>query len=167
MAPFLWTGVGLLLVGTFAALNYQTWRTSAAPRSVREYAERLWLFALPALLAPAVVFVLGPHTIFTNNPGEFAVPFSQLAAPWLLRSTAVNWLILFAIGCALAVLSETATRIYAAILLAIGLTIWGQGNLWNADYGVSPAVRSISRSTRGAPMNTRSSSCSRGARLVC
>ncbi len=136
VTPFLWTIVGVLLTVTVAAVNYQTWRMSAAPRSVRAYAGRLWLFAAPALLAPAVVFVLGPHTIFTNTPGEFAVPFSQVAAPWLLRSTVLNWLILFAIGCVLAVLSETATRIYAVILLAVGLTMWGQGNLWNADYGV-------------------------------
>lgn len=136
VTPFLWTVVGVLLVGTFGALNYHTWRTSAAPRSLRIYADRLWLFTAPAVLAPAVVFLLGPHTIFTNNPGEFAVPFSQLAAPWLLKSAAINWLILFAIGCVLAVLSETAARIYAAVLVAIGLTLWGQGNLWNADYGV-------------------------------
>ena len=25
---------------------------------------------------------------------------------------------------------------YAAWLLAFGLLLWGQGNLWNADYGV-------------------------------
>ncbi|RPI55069.1 MAG: hypothetical protein EHM55_08965 [Acidobacteria bacterium] len=136
ITPYMWAGVIVLFVGTFAALNYRTWRTTTAPRSAREYAGRLWLVAATSLLAPAIVFILGPHTIFANNPGEFAVPFGQLAAPWLLRSAATNWLILFAPGCVIAVLSERATRVYAAVLLAIGLTLWGQGNLWNADYGV-------------------------------
>jgi len=91
---------------------------------------------VPALLAPIVVFVLGPHTIFANNPGEFAVPFTQILAPWLLRSAAVNWLVLAGTGAIVAVLSERWTRIYSALILALGLVMWGQGNLWNADYGV-------------------------------
>ena len=133
MLPYIWSSVVIVFIATFAALNYRTWRTTSAPRSPREYAGRLWLVSAPALLAPAVVFMLGPNTIFTNNAGEFAVPFNQIAAPWLLRSAAVNWLILFGAGCVLAALSETATRVYAAVLLAAGLTLWGQGNLWNAD----------------------------------
>ena len=136
MLPYIWSSVVIVFIATFAALNYRTWRTTSAPRSPREYAGRLWLVSAQALLAPAVVFMLGPNTIFTNNAGEFAVPFNQIAAPWLLRSAAVNWLILFGAGCVLAALSETATRVYAAVLLAAGLTLWGQGNLWNADYGV-------------------------------
>ena len=36
-------------------------------------ARGVWLFAAPALLVPAVVFLLGPHTIFSNNAAEFAV----------------------------------------------------------------------------------------------
>jgi hypothetical protein len=127
----------ILFVGGIAALNLQTWRQSAgAPRSFREYADRLWLVAAPALLAPAVVLLLGPYTIFSSNPGEFAVSFRQLVVPWLLKSLAINWLILVAIGCALAIVSRTAVQIYAALLFAVGLVLWGQGHLWNADYGV-------------------------------
>ena len=111
-------------------------QTAGAAEASREYVARLWLVAAPALLAPAVVFLLGPHTIFASNPGEFAVPFGQLAAPWLLRTAAINWLILFGVGCVVALLSRTAARMYAAVLFAFGLLLWGQGNLWNADYGV-------------------------------
>jgi hypothetical protein len=93
------------------------------------------MVALPALLGPAVVFVLGPHTIFATNPGEWAVPFGDLALPWLLRTAGIHWLVLVAVGCAIAVLSERLTRAYSALLLALGLLLWGQGHLWNADYG--------------------------------
>ncbi len=61
---------------------------------------------------------------------------AQLAAPWLLKTAAINWLIFFGIGCVLALLSVKAARMYAAMLFAFGLMLWGQGNLWNADYGV-------------------------------
>src|SRR5688572_16817467 len=127
----------VLLVGNATALTFPAWRrSSGAPQDLRDYAHRLWLVAAPALLGPAVVFLLGPYTIFASNPGEFAVPFAQLAAPWLLRTAAMNWLILFGIGCVVALLSKRATRVYAAVLFAFGVMLWGQGHLWNADYGV-------------------------------
>jgi hypothetical protein len=127
----------ILLVGGIAALNVQTLlRYTGAPRNFREYGDRLWLIAAPALLAPAIALLLGPYTIFASNPGEFAVPFRQLAAPWLLKSVAINWLALFSIGCALALVSRTAVHVYSALLFAFGLLLWGQGHLWNADYGV-------------------------------
>ena len=99
-------------------------------------AARVWTVAAPAMLGPAVVFVLGPHTIYTTNPGEFAVPFRDLLLPWLLQAAGLNWLILFAVGCLFALFSERLTRVYAAGLLGFGLLLWAQGNLWNADYGV-------------------------------
>jgi Sulfatase len=97
---------------------------------------RVWMVAAPALLGPAIVFLLGPHTIFTTNADEFAVPFAELAIPWLLRTAALNWLIALGVGCLLALISERATQLYAAFLLALGLLLWGQGNLWNPDYGL-------------------------------
>jgi hypothetical protein len=136
IAPVVWGAFAFVLIGTLAARNFQTWRQAAAPRSAREYAARVWLFAAPALLAPAVVFLLGPRTIFANNAAEFAVAYGELAAPWLMRTAAINWLILLAVGCMLALLSEQAARIYAAVVFASGLLFWAQGNLWNADYGV-------------------------------
>ena len=134
--PYVWSGFAALLIVTFGAMNYSAWRRTAAPQSAREYAARLWLFAAPALLAPAVVFMLGPHTIFANNTAEFAVAYGELAAAWLLRTVALNWLILLAIGAFVALLSEWSARMYAAVMFALGLLLWGQGNLWNADYGV-------------------------------
>jgi PA14 domain-containing protein len=134
--PFLWLSLALLVTSSIAARKFKRWRHTAAPQSVRDYAGRVWLVAVPALLGPAVVFVFGPHTIFANNTGEFAVPFSQLASPWLLKTAAINWILLFGLGCVVAVLSRYLAEVYAAILFAVGLVLWGQGNLWNADYGV-------------------------------
>lgn len=99
-------------------------------------AARVRVLAAPALLGPSVVCLLGPHTIFTTNPGEFAVGFGAILAPWLLRSAAFNWIVLLGVGCMFALVSERLTRVYAALLLAFGLLLWGQGNVWNADYGV-------------------------------
>ena len=136
ITPYAWLALVVLLIGGYARLNFETWRKTGAPQNVREYARRVWPFAAPALLAPAVVFALGPHTIFGNNTAEFAVQYGELAAPWLLRTVAINWIVLFGIGCAIAILSERLSRMYAAVLFAIGVLLWGQGNLWNADYGV-------------------------------
>ncbi len=134
--PFLWVSLALVVIGHVAVRNFARWRQTGAPQSVRDYVARLWLIAGPALLAPAVVFMFGPHTIFANNAGEFAVPFQQLAMPWLLKTVAMNWLLLFGMGCILAALSRRLAEVYAAILFALGIVLWGQGNLWNADYGV-------------------------------
>src|SRR5688572_27725476 len=135
--PIVFIAMVVLLVGSFATLKFPAWRRSAgAPKNLRDLADRVWLVAAPAVLAPAVVFLLGPYTIFASNPGEFAVPFRQLAAPWLLKTAAINWLILFGVGCLMALVSRTAVRVYAAVLFAFGLVLWAQGHLWNADYGV-------------------------------
>ena len=136
ITPFVWMGLTALVIGRAAAGNFGTWRRTAAPQSVGAYAARVWLFAAPALLIPAVIFLVGAHTIFSNNAAEFAVSFTELAAPWLLRTVALNWLILVAAGCVIAVISEQLTRMYAAMLFVIGLLLWGQGNVWNPDYGV-------------------------------
>ena len=136
IAPYVWGAFAFVLLGGLAARHFGTWRRTAAPRSARDYAARVWTFAAPALLAPAVVFLFGPRTIFANNVAEFAVAYREIAAPWLLRTVAVNWLILLVIGCVLALLSRQAARMYAAVVFAIGLLFWAQGNVWNADYGV-------------------------------
>ncbi len=128
--------LAVLVVIAFGAHYFVWWRAAGAPRSASEYAGRLWLVAAPALLAPAVVFLIGPSTIFNSNTGEFALPFTQLAAPWLLRTTAINWAALFTVGCAVAAVSMRATQTYTAVLFAVGLMLWGQGHLWNPDYGV-------------------------------
>ncbi len=54
----------------------------------------------------------------------------------MLRTVLFNWMILLTIGCVIALLSERLARMYAAVLFGLGMLLWGQGNLWNADYGV-------------------------------
>ena len=136
VTPLMWLALAVAALIAYAPRKPGWWRVAGQPRSTREYAARLWWTAAPALLAPAVVFAVGSHTIYTNNPGEFSVSFQQLAAPWLLRAVAINWLILFAVGSVLALVSANLTRLYAAVLFALGLALWAQGNLWHADYGV-------------------------------
>ena len=134
-APYIWAGFLALLVIAGGAANFDTWRRTGAPRNTREYARRLWIFTAPAFLIPAVVFVLGPHTIYANNSAEFAVGFSELVQRFL-RTAGLYWIVLMGMGAVIALLSDRLTRMYAAALFAIGLLFWGQGNLWNADYGV-------------------------------
>jgi hypothetical protein len=135
IAPYMWLGFVVSLILAGAEANLHTWRITGAPRNVREYGRRLSLFAVPAFLVPAVVFVLGPHTIYANNSAEFSVGFGELV-PRLLRTSLIYWIVFMAAGAAIALLSERWTRLYVAALFAIGLLFWGQGNLWNADYGV-------------------------------
>ncbi|HKY22375.1 MAG TPA: sulfatase-like hydrolase/transferase [Vicinamibacterales bacterium] len=136
VAQVLWLGLPVMLMIAAAPWAVSRWRIAGAPANARAYARRVWLVAAPALLGPAIVFAVGSHTIFANNRGEFAVTFGELAWPWLLRAVGINWIILFAAGCVFALISDRLTRMYAAVLLALGLLLWGQGNLWNADYGV-------------------------------
>ena len=134
-APYVWVGLLAVLVIAGGAANFDTWRRTGAPRNTGEYARRLSLVAAPAFLIPAVIFVLGPRTIYVNNSAEFAVGFSELV-PQLLRTAGLHWSLLLGVGGVIALLSDRLTRMYAAALFAIGLLFWGQGNLWNADYGV-------------------------------
>jgi hypothetical protein len=134
--PIAWFAIAFALVVTASPWMLRRWRASGAPRSARDYARRVSPIAASALLVPAVVFLLGTHTIFANNTAEFAVAYRELAVAWLLRTVAINWIILLATGCILALISERLALGYAAVLFAVGLLLWGQGNLWNADYGV-------------------------------
>jgi hypothetical protein len=134
--PFAWLAFVLMFIVAAAPTAMQRWRADGRPRTTREYARRIQPIAAVALLAPSVVCLLGPFTIFTNNSAEFAVAFGELAAPWLVRTAALNWVLLAGIGCLIAALSERLARIYVALLFALGLLLWGQGNLWNASYGV-------------------------------
>ena len=91
--------------------------------------------ASPALLAPFVLFLLGPHTIYRANSGEFSAAFTDIAWPSLLVAVAAAWSLLLGIGCLICFLSLPLTRLYAALLLALGVLFWAQGNLWVGDYG--------------------------------
>ena len=96
---------------------------------------RLHLVAFPTLLSPFVLFLLGPHTIYHANRGEFSSGFTDIAWPWLLLAVAATWSLLLGIGCLICLLSLRLTRLYAALLLAFGILFWAQGNLWVGDYG--------------------------------
>jgi hypothetical protein len=139
--PIVWVSLGLIVAGSLAARNFASWRRTSAPQSARDYAVRLQFVAAPALVGPAVVFLFGPHTIFVNNAGEFALPFEQIGTPWLMKAVVVNWVMLVGLGGIVAAFSRRAAQVYGSLLFVIGLLFWGQGNLWNADYGALTGQR--------------------------
>jgi hypothetical protein len=86
----------------------------------------------PALLVPLQLLLFGPHTIYSSNVQEFSAPFWSLVVhlvPMMLAITAV----LVLIGVAL---PARAFQYYVVGLVAIGITLWAQGNLMVGDYGV-------------------------------
>ncbi|HJO37101.1 MAG TPA: sulfatase-like hydrolase/transferase [Vicinamibacterales bacterium] len=99
----------------------------------RDVASRLYTLGFPALFLVSVPFLIGTHTIYASNVGEFALPFSAMAAPWLLAVVGVTWGFLTALGL---LLSDRLVRMYGALLFGVGLLLWAQGNLWVGDYGV-------------------------------
>jgi hypothetical protein len=131
-----WLVFAATVVAAASPTLLQRWRAKSTPRNSREYVARVRGIAPVALLVPTVVFLIGPHTIFANNAAEFAVPFSEIVAPWIVRSVVVNWAALFVMGCGVAMIANRLAQMYVALLLATGFLLWGQGNLWNADYGV-------------------------------
>ena len=120
VVPWIWDGL-------------VAWWRELGAMTMRGLRKRIASVAPAALLGPAMVFLLGPHTIHANNSGEFTVGFFALAFPWLVGIVLIAWMALVAIGC---VLPENAARGYVALLFALGLLLWAQGNLWVGDYGV-------------------------------
>ena len=98
----------------------------------RELATRLRVVLFPALLGPAQLLIFGPWTVHATNRTEFLVSFWNLAPRWL-------WL-LGPIAGGLAALGIVLPRRwfprYVAVLCAIGVLLWAQGNLLVADYGL-------------------------------
>ena len=129
---------GLLFVvaGRAGRRTWDYWLRVGAPRTVREFGGRLHLVAFPALLGPFVLFLLGPHTIYDTNRSEFSAGFTDIAWPWLLMAVGGGWAILLGIGCVVCLLSDRLARLYAALLFAVGVLVWAQGNLLVADYGL-------------------------------
>jgi len=90
--------------------------------------------AIPVvLLIGSSLFVFGPVTIYTGNSSEFAVPLSAIIYTLLLPGLSFSAFLLL-IG---VLLPETAFRRYAAIMLAIGVLLWIQGNFIVWDYGLA------------------------------
>ena len=112
------------------------WLALDFPRTTTEFSRRVALVVFPALLGPIVLFLVGPHTVYAGNRAEFGVTFAAIAFPRLLALTVVSWTVLVAIGCVLALVSARFTRAYAALLFAIGMLAWVQGNLLVGDYGL-------------------------------
>ena len=104
----------------------------ASPRTV---ARRFGAAAVPALVAPIVLFIVGPHTMHAGNPDEFVVPFRALAWPWVLGAVAAGWAVLVAAGLGFYLVSERLSRVWAAVLLALGLLLWAQGTFLVPDFG--------------------------------
>ncbi len=105
-------------------------------RTGGDFWRRVRLVAFPALLGPFMLFLLGPYTVYNANRGEFHVGFTDVAWPWLLMAVGGSWAILLGIGCVVGRLSDRLTRLYAALLFAVGVLLWAQGNLLVADYGL-------------------------------
>lgn len=98
----------------------------------RTLKQRLAGLGLPALLAPAEVFAIGPLVLLLGNRGELSHGLGDLVPYWLL-ALAVGWSSLVALGLLLRVRWHSASR---ALLLGLGLVLWFQGSVWVGDYGV-------------------------------
>jgi hypothetical protein len=94
--------------------------------------QRFLLVLFPALLVPLQLLLFGPHTIYSGNVQEFSAAFWSLVvhlAPMILAITVV----LALVGI---VLPAKLFEYYVVGLVALGVTIWAQGNLMVGDYGV-------------------------------
>ena len=98
------------------------WARAARGMTPRDVASRLYTLGFPALFLVSVPFLIGTHTIYASNVGEFALPFSAMAAPWLLAVVGVTWGFLTALGL---LLSDRLVRMYGALLFGVGLLLWG------------------------------------------
>jgi hypothetical protein len=93
---------------------------------------RFLLVLFPALLVPLQLLLFGPHTIYSGNIQEFSAPFWSLVvhlAPMILAVAGA----LALVGI---VLPAKMFAHYVVGLVALGVTIWAQGNLMVGDYGV-------------------------------
>lgn len=80
----------------------------------------------------AQLCLFGPHTIYVGNVAEFSAPFWTLVPPLVVTGGAIV-LVLAAVGFRM---PPKTSRFYIALLFAVGLALWIQGNLLVADYGV-------------------------------
>ncbi|MDP6582314.1 MAG: PA14 domain-containing protein, partial [Vicinamibacterales bacterium] len=134
LGPIAW--LFLLALGRASRPVVHRWRTVGAPRTAGDFWRRLQLLAGPTLLGPFVLFLLGPYTSYGANRSEFNTVFSDIAWPWLSLAVGGVWAILLGIGCVICVLSDRLTRIYAALVFAVGVLLWVQGTILVADYGL-------------------------------
>lgn len=124
--------VALVLAGVVSRRRRGSPLAVAAPGT---FARRLLSIAGPALVGPLLIFLVGPHLVYTANPAEFEVPFRALAWPWLVGAVALSWAALMAVGAVASLLSDWLTRAWASVLLVVGLLIWIQATLLVPDVG--------------------------------
>ena len=129
-------GLLVVMLGGMGVLAGRSWRTDGAPHTGREFLRRLNLVIFPALLSPALLVLFGPFTVYRANQHEFSALFTEIAWPWLLLAVGGAWALLLSIGCVICLLADRLVRLYAALLFAVGVLLWAQGNLLMADYGL-------------------------------
>ena len=86
----------------------------------------------PALLLPLQLLLFGPHTIYSGNVQEFSAPFWSLVVHLAPMIAAVAGALAL-IG---TLLPAKFFQHYVVALVAVGVTLWAQGNLMVGDYGV-------------------------------
>jgi hypothetical protein len=133
IAGFVWlASAALAVAGRFGASPHH----GAIDRPTRAaFRSRLRLLAGPALVGPVVMFLVGPLTVYSANREEFVVPFTGVLWPWVIGAIAVSWAVVVAPGTVIGLFSERLTRIWAAVLLAVGFLLWAQGTVMVVDYG--------------------------------
>ena len=129
-------GLLVVMLGVAVGRVWRLWRTVGAPHTGREFLRRLNLVIFPALLSPALLVLFGPFTVYRANQHEFSALFTDIAWPWLLLAVGGAWALLLSISCVICLLSDWLVRLYAALLFAVGVLLWAQGNLLVADYGL-------------------------------
>ena len=106
-------------------------RSAPAPRETTKTLTRVRTVLFPALLGPCQVLLFGPLTVHATNRSEFLAPFWSLAPAWI-------WLLAPVVGTLVAIGLVLPTRWFAryvAVLFAIGVLLWAQGNVLLAEYG--------------------------------
>jgi hypothetical protein len=93
---------------------------------------RLLTVLFPALLVPLQLLLFGPHTIYSGNVQEFSAPFWSLVVHLLPMIAAIAGAFAL-IGL---LLPRRLFEYYVVALVAVGITLWVQGNLMVGDYGV-------------------------------
>ena len=138
--------VGLLVIGGLRhvlvptpAISHRIWsglraalRVRVARRTIAQTRMRVRTVLFPAVLGPCQVLLFGPLTVHATNRAEFLAPFWSLAPAWI-------WLLAPVVGTLVAIGLVLPTRWFAryvAVLFAIGMLLWVQGNVLLAEYGL-------------------------------
>ena len=126
-----WAAGPTILLGRMTILlGWMVYRT-ASVMTARDLRTRVRTVLFPALLGPCQVLLFGPLTVHTTNRAEFLAPFWSLALQWV-------WWLAPVVGTLVAIgliLPARWFARYVAVLFAIGVLLWIQGNILLADYG--------------------------------